>query len=179
MKKAGIAILSASLCLGINLTVRADDKPEAKTEAAPATTTVAADPKVAAAEAEAAAKLAREKGKNAVEMEHAAKAAIKRLATSGYREAQGQILALGKAAIPHLIEALACDTPVAAYNLGGHTKANAGRATRQLTLAEVCCEVLTDLVQNHSDFKGEVPTVDARAWQTWWAANADTINIGK
>ena len=105
---------------------------------------------------------------------------ILRLSTSAYRDAASELVGYGKLAIPHLIEAMGCKkTPPAAYNLGGHVKADAGRFSRQRTLAEICAEVLTEMISTRTAFKGELPTVDQRAWQTWWSVNADTVTFGQ
>lgn len=115
-----------------------------------------------------------------VELETRMQAAIRRLSTSGWREAQTELVDTGKAAIPFLIDAMDSTAQTSpAYNLGGHTKADAGRATRQRTLAEICAEVLTDLVSNHSDYKGVVPPVDKDAWAKWWSDNASSITFAK
>lgn len=103
------------------------------------------------------------------------KAAIAQLGTSGWQDAQTLLVESGKAAVPYLIDALTCSD--SAYNLGGHTKADAGRAPRQRTVAEVAAELLTDIVSNHSSFKGELPAADQDAWRAWWSKNAEGVTF--
>lgn len=173
---------------------KAEEKPadakgsEAAAPAAPAVPTAeeiaAAQAAEAAAKAaaEKAAREAREKAQALVKQDAQIRTAVRRLATPGWRDAHAELVGFGKMAVPYLIEAMGTDdpsAPVAAYNLGGHTKSDTGRARRQRTVAEVCTETLTEIVQNHTNYKGEVPTVDQRAWQTWWAANAETVTFAK
>ena len=40
-------------------------------------------------------------------------------------------------------------------------------------------EVLTELVKTHSNFKGEVPALDQKAWREWWAANSAGITFAR
>ncbi len=127
-------------------------------------------------------RLEQEATRKKLESEARIRAAIRRLSTSGYREAQIELTETGRAAIPYLIDAMGGAegaSPAPAYNLGGHTKADAGRAPRQRSVAEVCAELLTDLVANHSNFKGEIPAPDQKAWQTWWVANGEGLTFGK
>jgi len=126
----------------------------------------------------------REASRKRLETEVNIRAAIRRLCTSGWREAQLQLIDSGKTAMPFLIEALGNTeddgTPApAAYQLGGHTKSDLGRAPRQRTRAEVCTELLTEIVSHHSNFKGDVPTNDQKAWQEWWVANGEKISFAK
>jgi len=138
---------------------------------------------VAALFASAVGVASAEEGEKAPPSEKSLRNAIKNLSTSGWREAHEELLNGGKAAVPILIEAMGAPvneqtTVSPAYNLGGHTKADAGRATRQLTIAEVCRELLTTMITTRSNYKGELPGLDQKAWQEWWNANADTITIG-
>ncbi len=103
------------------------------------------------------------------------KMAIAQLGTSGWQDAQTLLVESGKTAVPYLIDAL--DKSESAYNLGGHTKADAGRAPRQRTVADVAAELLTDIVSNHSSFKGEVPAADQAAWREWWSKNAEGVTF--
>ena len=115
------------------------------------------------------------------EVDHRMHFAIHRLTTSGWREAEADIVSMGKPAVPYLIDALAApaegSVPVA-FNLGSHTKADSSRGTHSRTLGEVCAEVLTEMVTNHSDFKGDIPYLDQKAWQDWWTANGSKVNFG-
>lgn len=104
------------------------------------------------------------------------KLAIEQLGTSAWRDAQTQLISAGKAAIPLLIDGLKKSD--AAYNLGGHTKFDAGRATRTRTIGEVCAELLTDIVANHSNYKGDLPALDQAAWRDWWGKNEASLTIG-
>jgi hypothetical protein len=120
--------------------------------------------------------------KRAAEIEANVRGAIGRLSTSGWRDAQAEVIAGGKISVPLLIEAMGTEgekAPNAAYNLGGHTKADTGRATRQRTLGEVCAELLNEIVANHSNFKGELPAPEQKAWQEWWAANGTSVTFAK
>jgi DNA polymerase III gamma/tau subunit len=130
-------------------------------------------PEQKAAEAEAARLKAQQ--------EERLRVMVKQLGTSGWREAQGELLAAGKAAVPILIYGMSLPEAdkLQAYNLGGHTKADAGRAPRQRTIAEVCSELLTSMVKHHSNYKGEVPGADQKAWQEWWTANSGTVVFAK
>jgi len=109
--------------------------------------------------------------------------AIRKLSTSGWREAQIELLDGGKSAIPYLIDAMAAKdeegAKAPAYNLGAHTKSDAGRAPRQRSVAEVASELLTNIVSNHSSFKGELPAGDQKAWQEWWIANGESVTFSK
>jgi len=108
--------------------------------------------------------------------------AIRRLSMSGWREGQAQLLEAGRAAVPFLIDAMGSEGETAApaaYNLGGHTKADTGRASRQRPLSEVCAEVLTDIIRTRSNYKGELPALDQKAWRDWWAANSAGITFAK
>jgi hypothetical protein len=126
-------------------------------------------------------KAARELARKNHENEKRVRAAIRGLGTTSWRESQDVIINSGKIAVPFLIEALGNgdEYAAAAYNLGGHSKADSGRATRNRSIAEVCSELLTTLVTQHSSFKGELPTMDQKEWQAWWAANGDGITFGK
>ena len=158
---------------------KSKDKKAAEKGAA-ATPAPAAEPAPEAAKPKPAA--AEEEEKVAVD-ENTLRSAIRRLGTSGWREAQVQLVQAGKAAVPYLLDAMGAPegeaAPAAAYNLGGHTKADSGRASRQRTVAEVCSELLTDIVTNHSNYKGELPTLDQKAWRDWWAANGNSITFAK
>jgi hypothetical protein len=122
---------------------------------------------------------------SALEFDRKMRSAIRKLSTSGWREAQVELVGAGKPAIPYLIDAMAPGEEEAtgekapAYNVGGHTKADAGRSPRQRSVAEVASELLTDIVSNHSSYKGELPTVDQKAWQEWWIANGEGVTFGK
>lgn len=105
------------------------------------------------------------------------KASIKNIGTAAWREAQARIVASGKCAIPSLIEALGQPNAVA-YQVAGHTKADLGRAPRQLTIAEVCAELLNEIVTNHSNYSGDLPGASQKAWQDWWAKNGASVNFG-
>ncbi len=96
--------------------------------------------------------------------------------TAGWRDAQARIIEAGKCSIPVLIEALG-QTNAVAYNLVGHTKADLGRAPRQLTIAQVCAELLAEIVGNHSTYKEELPGSTQREWQDWWDKNAASVTF--
>lgn len=146
-----------------------------KQAAAAATAVVSAEP--TAEQKAAEAELARQKARQ----EERLRVLVKQLGTSGWREAQGELIASGKFAVPILIDSMSLPEAdkLQAYNLGGHTKADAGRAPRQRTIAEVCSELLTNMVKNHSNYKGEVPGADQKAWQEWWTANSGTVVFAK
>ncbi len=99
--------------------------------------------------------------------------AVHQLGTSAWRDAQALLLASGRAAVPDLIDALNNSDP--AYNLGGHTKSDAGRLPRQRTIAEVSAELLAEIVSDHSNYQGDVPGADQNAWRDWWSKNAGSI----
>lgn len=154
-----------------------DGKPEA---AAPAGSISAAP--VAVVSAEDALRAERNLSRQALVQDSKLRSAVQKLATPGWREARVELIGAGKAAVPYLIEAIGggeASNPVPAYSLGGHTKFDTGRASRQRSLAEVATEVLTQLVKTHSDYKGDIPTMDQRAWQTWWTANGASVTFGK
>jgi len=164
-------------------------KVETTTVVTPAVT-VSPEQAAAAKAAEDAARASLEKNNREVRLKAQAmveqdariRQAIRRLSTSGWRDAHAELVTFGKMAVPYLIEAMGSEDPSAptvAYNLGGHSKADTGRARRQRTMAEVCTETLTEIITNHTNYKGEVPTVEQRAWQTWWAANGETVTFGK
>jgi len=114
--------------------------------------------------------------------EAAIRFAIRRLGMSGWREAQAQLLEAGKAAVPFLMDAMGDDgqtAPIAAYNLGGHIKADTGRATRQRPLSEICAEVLTDIITTRTNYRGELPALDQKGWRDWWAANSASITFAR
>lgn len=102
-------------------------------------------------------------------------AAVGRLGSSGWRDAQVLLVSAGKAAMPFLIDGL--NRSEDAYNLGGHTKADTGRAPRTRTIGEVCAELLTDIVANHSSFNGELPTLSQDAWRDWWTKNGASVTF--
>ncbi|MCY3023699.1 MAG: hypothetical protein NTW87_32360 [Planctomycetota bacterium] len=144
----------------------------------------------AATEQPAAAEKAKEAPAPAVmtpaqkaELEARIRFAIRRLATPGWQDAEAELVGVGKAAAPYLIDALGPpeggEAPVAAFHVGGHTKADSAHATRLRTLPEVCTEVLTEIVKNHTDYKGDVPAVDHKAWQAWWTAHGQSVTFGK
>jgi len=119
-----------------------------------------------------------------IELENSIHSAIRRLGTSGWREARAELIVFGKDAVPFLIEAM---TNVdeegkalqANYQLAGHSKADTGRATRNRTRGEICSELLTEIITAHTSYKGDLPTLDQQDWQTWWVANGDKISFGK
>lgn len=102
--------------------------------------------------------------------------AIDNLGNAGWRDAQAVLIQSGKEAVPHLIDAL--NKSGVAYNLAGHTKADAGRAPRQLTIADVCAQLLEEIVTNHSNYQGELPGANQKAWQEWWSKNAQSVTFG-
>ncbi len=114
------------------------------------------------------------------------RAAIRKLATPGWVNARATLIEGGRASVPLLIEALNTGEGetgvVAAFNLGGHTKWDTNNAARQRPLSEVCAEILTDMVTNHTNYKGELPALDAYAWHywaEWWKKNAAEISFGQ
>jgi hypothetical protein len=126
-------------------------------------------------------KAAKDAARNQANAEKRIRAAIRRLGTGSWREAQQEIIEGGRTSVPLLIDAMAGaeETAVPAYNLGGHTKSDSGRATRNRTIAEVCSELLTRLVTQHSNYKGELPTLSQKEWQEWWLAHGDRVTFGK
>ena len=117
-----------------------------------------------------------------IELDNNIHAAIRRLGTAGWREAKTQLIGYGKQVVPYLIEAMSnTDTDGNAspnhYQQAGHTKADTGRATNNRTRAEVCSELLTEIITNHTNYKGDLPTLDQQEWQTWWVANGDKITF--
>ncbi len=103
------------------------------------------------------------------------KTAISQLGTSSWQDAQTLLVESGKASIPFLIDALSSSD--AAYNLGGHTKSDAGRLPRQRTVGEVASELLTEIVMNHTSYKGELPGADQNAWRERWSKNAEGVKF--
>jgi hypothetical protein len=101
--------------------------------------------------------------------------AIERLGTSGWREAQDELVRGGKTSIPYLIEAMG--STANAYHNGGHLKADSSRALRQRTISEVCCEILRSIVTNRTTYNGALPGVDAQAWQTWYSAHGSKVTF--
>jgi len=101
------------------------------------------------------------------------KLAIAQLGSSSWQDAQDKLIAAGKAAIPLLIENVS--NSETAYNLGGHTKADAGRGPRQRTVGDVCSELLASIVLEHSNYSGEVPGFDKNAWIAWWDKNGGSL----
>jgi hypothetical protein len=117
-----------------------------------------------------------------IELDNNIHAAIRRLGTAGFREAKTQLIGYGKVAIPYLIDAMtnteADGSPAPNhYQLNGHIKADTGHATNNRTRAEVCSELLTEIITNHTNYKGDLPTLDQQEWQTWWVANGDKITF--
>lgn len=103
------------------------------------------------------------------------KTAISQLGTSSWQDARTLLVESGKASIPFLIDALSSSD--AAFNLGGHTKSDAGRMPRQRTIGEVAAELLTEIVTYHTSYKGEVPAADQAAWREWWSKNAEGVTV--
>jgi len=101
--------------------------------------------------------------------------AVARLCTSGWREAQDELVRGSKTSVPYLLEAMSKNEN--AYANGGHTKADASRALRQRPLNEVCCEILRTIVMTRSNYKGELPGSDAQAWQTWFSTQGSGITF--
>lgn len=101
--------------------------------------------------------------------------AVARLCTSGWREAQDELVRGGKASVPYLLEAMGKNEN--AYHNGGHTKADSSRALRQRPLNEVCAEILRTIVTTRSNYKGELPGSDAQAWQTWFSTQGSGITF--
>lgn len=98
--------------------------------------------------------------------------AISRLGTSGWKEAQDELVRGGKTSVPYLIEAM--NSNASAYHNGGHVKADSSRALRQRSMNEVCSEILRDIVINRTTYKGSLPGADAQAWQTWYSTHGTT-----
>lgn len=101
--------------------------------------------------------------------------AIARLCTSGWREAEAELIQGSKASVPYLIEGMSSTEN--AYANGGHTKADSSRALRQRPLSEVCCEILRTIVMTRSNYTGELPGSDAQAWQTWFSTHGSTVTF--
>lgn len=200
MKKTLSSLLLSGLCVGMTFGVRAGDEKPAPTPAAPDAAPAAVAPAAAPAApatgskeiptvdlkvlAPATFKELDTSAKTAInesDMDVLMHSSIRRLATSGWKEAQTTLIDGGKASIPYLVEALGDNDqhyPLIAFNLGGHIKADSGRGTRERTLAEACVEVLTEIVANHTDYAGEIPSVDQKAWKDWWTANAGKVKFG-
>jgi len=103
------------------------------------------------------------------------KTAVAQLSTASWQDAQALLIQSGKASVPILIDAL--NSSDAAYNLGGHTKSDAGRLPRQRTVGEVAAELLTEIVSNHTSYKGELPGANQAAWRDWWSKNAEGVTF--
>ncbi|MFH0938017.1 MAG: hypothetical protein V1899_01850 [Planctomycetota bacterium] len=140
-------------------------------------------PEEAAALAAEEKRLAMEAAKAKAELEARLRIDIRHLSGAGWREAQAELINAGKAAIPILIESMTepeeGQPSLSAYSVGGHIKADASRAPRQRHLAEVCAEMLTTIVNAHSNYQGEVPVADQKAWQEWWTINAERVMFAR
>ena len=201
MNKTLSSLLLSGLCVGMTCGVRAaDEAPPAAPAPAPAAEVKPADSKPATVDknappapipqvdlkvlAPATFKELEGTKREAIsdsDLDVTMHSSIRRLATSGWEEARLQLLNAGKAAVPYLIDALGQSDqnyPLKAFNLGGHSKADSGRGVRERTLAEACSEVLTDLITNHSNYAGDLPTLDQKAWQDWWTANGTKVTFG-
>lgn len=113
--------------------------------------------------------------KSAYEIDQKYRGAVARLCTSGWREAQDELVRGGRTSVPYLIEAMGKNEN--AYHNGGHTKADASRALRQRPLNEVCCEILRTIVTTRSNYKGDLPGSDAQAWQTWFSTQGSNVTF--
>ncbi|HEY3324416.1 MAG TPA: hypothetical protein VGP72_28450 [Planctomycetota bacterium] len=129
------------------------------------------------------ARMARDQARKLLAKEDALRAAVRKLSTPGWLDARAMLVEGGKASVPYLIDAMNPDSEeyraISAFNLGGHVKADSGRTPRQRPLSEVCAEILTDMVSHHSSYKGDLPTYNAKEWQTWWTANAGAVTFGQ
>lgn len=103
------------------------------------------------------------------------------LTTPGWKDAQKELVAAGRNALPLLVAALCVqDEPQdGEYPLETYTLTSAGRPTYSRPLKDVVFEVLDNMVRNHSDWKGAVPGRDQKAWQEFWSANSGSIAFGR
>lgn len=105
---------------------------------------------------------------------------VRRLMTPGYKEAQARLISYGKPAIPFLIDAMKPeDTTKESFKGRAYQVGTPGRYTDNRTLDEIAYEVLDSMIRNHSTYRGEIPARDVAAWQSFWAANKDSIELGK
>ncbi|MCZ7646071.1 MAG: hypothetical protein M5U26_12420 [Planctomycetota bacterium] len=101
---------------------------------------------------------------------------IRLLTSPEWRTAQAELVKLGRSAVPHLIDAMAAQD---AYPAKSYSLQAPRRATRQRPLAEVAYEVLVNIVQNHSNFKGELPGRNQAEWQEFWNLNGASILLAQ
>lgn len=105
---------------------------------------------------------------------------VRRLMTPGYKEAQARLISYGKPAVPFLIDAMKPeDTTKESFKGRAYQIGTPGRYTDNRPLDEIAYEVLDAMIRNHSTFRGEIPARDVAAWQSFWAANKDSIELGK
>lgn len=105
---------------------------------------------------------------------------VRRLMTPGYKEAQGRLISYGKPAIPFLIDAMKPeDSTKESFKGRAYQVGTPGRYTDNRPLDEIAYEVLDSMIRNHSTYRGEIPARDVAAWQSFWAANKDSIELGK
>jgi hypothetical protein len=143
-----------------------------------AVATVPAAPPVAVAtveDLEAARQAAAAEARAKVDLDRNLRDLVRRLSTPGWRNAQGELMTQGAAAVPYLIEALgAPQCPASCYALQAP-----GRALRTRTAAEMAYGTLDSLFRNHSSYQGALPVCDQKAWQEFWTTNAGSIEFGK
>ena len=112
-----------------------------------------------------------------VELKERIQKNIYRLSTSAYKEAEAELIKIGKPAVPYLIDALEpAEKPVAGEApLEAYVLYETGRATRQRSLSEVAYEVLDSWVRNRTPYQGEPPGPDKKAWQKFWTSTGETL----
>jgi hypothetical protein len=90
--------------------------------------------------------------------------ALAGLRGNNWEHARDVLVAIGKDSVPHLIkqvesaeETSACADPIPVVV-----------QARVKTLGELSHDVLLQIVQYHSNYKGQMPVRKVAAWQKWW-----------
>ncbi|MCW8129530.1 MAG: hypothetical protein KIS92_04020 [Planctomycetota bacterium] len=127
-----------------------------------------------------AQKMALVQARARVELEDRIQKHIRHLGGEHWKEARAELIAIGKDAVPYLIDAMApADQPVAGEPpLAAYAAGQPARPTRTRPLSDIAFECLDAIIRSHSDWKGAVPGLDQKAWQSFWADNGAGIKIG-
>jgi len=99
--------------------------------------------------------------------------ALAGLKGNNWEHASDVLVALGKQAMPSLIKQVESNEPTAAAAAPLPVVVNAGVKT----LGQVSHDVLLEIVEYHSNYKGRLPARNTVAWEGWWKKNEAGLKL--
>lgn len=98
---------------------------------------------------------------------------LDRLSTAGWEDAERALIRYGKDAILPLIGLLdsTAESQAALKPLGREVRTQ----SLSYTVGQVAYHVLTDIFVHRTNYKGDLPPLDRKAWENWWRGNEQQI----